>query len=306
MSGGRVNFAAKVKMKKISKIYSLSYVLRKNTLSHEVLAHSIAPDGLFTRWHGEYKRNDLSHRNEFFVSCNKFTRMEVDYFKGAKLHKKRACGQVTMLVINGSICEKCLEFESNKTKHNIDATWWDRIRDASNRDQIAALIRDARKNAVNLSIYICAKCTKEDDDTKKSKEIDHIQAEEEIKKEDDQKELKRKIKWLYLMKCYSTGFYKIGVSCDPKLRERTLQSEKPTVKMVAKWDDAQEWESHWHDHFSKHRMRGEWFQLTKCQVAFIVSTMSGKTSNNRINYIFNNETRRKRQASISARHKAIP
>lgn len=78
------------------------------------------------------------------------------------------------------------------------------------------------------------------------------------------------------MKCNSTGYHKIGVSVDPALRERTLQSEKPTVKLVAKWEDAQEWESHWHEYFKQHRMRGEWFQLTKCQVAYLCSMMKNR------------------------------
>ena len=30
----------------------------------------------------------------------------------------------------------------------------------------------------------------------------------------------------------NTGFYKIGKSAKPKFRERTLQSEKPTIELV--------------------------------------------------------------------------
>lgn len=38
------------------------------------------------------------------------------------------------------------------------------------------------------------------------------------------------------MKDCNTGFYKIGKSINPKLRERTLQSEKPTIKIIKVFD----------------------------------------------------------------------
>jgi hypothetical protein len=74
---------------------------------------------------------------------------------------------------------------------------------------------------------------------------------------------------LYLMKCNRTGFYKIGKSKNPKHREKTLQSESPSIQMIAVFNGQGWQERDWHIHFAKCRVRGEWFDLTKIQVAFM-------------------------------------
>lgn len=76
-------------------------------------------------------------------------------------------------------------------------------------------------------------------------------------------------KSLYLMKDNATGFYKIGVSKSPNFREKTLQAEKPSIKMVASWPAMGKYEKPLHKHFTKHRVRGEWFDLTEAQVRFV-------------------------------------
>jgi len=80
-------------------------------------------------------------------------------------------------------------------------------------------------------------------------------------------------KYLYLMKCNRSGLYKIGISVDPKFREKTLQAESPSIKLVGQWERTSQLEKHWHNYYAKQRRRGEWFALTKCQVAFLCSTM---------------------------------
>jgi len=71
----------------------------------------------------------------------------------------------------------------------------------------------------------------------------------------------------YVMKDDNTGLYKIGRSINPKFRERTLQSEKPTIKMVKTWGE--DIEKKLHKDYSEFRIRGEWFNLTKIQVRYI-------------------------------------
>jgi len=71
----------------------------------------------------------------------------------------------------------------------------------------------------------------------------------------------------YLMKDKCNNYYKIGVSKNPKYREKTLQSEKPTIEMVKVWD--KNIESHLHDKYKRQRIRGEWFNLTPIQVKYI-------------------------------------
>jgi hypothetical protein len=69
------------------------------------------------------------------------------------------------------------------------------------------------------------------------------------------------------MKDDNTGFYKIGKSINPKFREQTLQSEKPTIKIVKIWEKNIEKELH--NLYKSFRIRGEWFDLSKIQVKYI-------------------------------------
>jgi hypothetical protein len=71
----------------------------------------------------------------------------------------------------------------------------------------------------------------------------------------------------YLMKDNHNNLYKIGYSNNPKLRERTLQSEKPSIKMVKVWDC--DIEKKLHKLYDEFRVRGEWFNLSKIQVRYI-------------------------------------
>ena len=71
----------------------------------------------------------------------------------------------------------------------------------------------------------------------------------------------------YILKDNNTGFYKIGKSINPKERERTLQSEKPTIKMVKEFKT--DIESKLHKKYNEHRVRGEWFDLNIVQLKYI-------------------------------------
>ena len=71
----------------------------------------------------------------------------------------------------------------------------------------------------------------------------------------------------YLMKDNHNKLYKIGYSKTPKFRERTLQSEKPSIKMVKVWD--YDIEKKLHDLYDEFRVRGEWFRLSKIQIQYI-------------------------------------
>lgn len=86
------------------------------------------------------------------------------------------------------------------------------------------------------------------------------------KNEDDYEYAPEPLKYLYLMKCNRNGLYKIGVSVSPKFREKTLCSEDPSIQLVGSWEGLSNNEREWHSYFAKHRVRGEWFNLTKTQV----------------------------------------
>lgn len=73
--------------------------------------------------------------------------------------------------------------------------------------------------------------------------------------------------YVYLMKDLSNGFYKIGISNNPEYRERTLQSEKPSIEMITSKKFpvrkiAESFEKSLHAAYANKRIRGEWFDLT--------------------------------------------
>jgi len=80
--------------------------------------------------------------------------------------------------------------------------------------------------------------------------------------------------YIYLMVDLSNNYYKIGISNKPAYRERTLQSEKPTVEMLCYKEFpnrkiANNIEQALHKTYSKKRIRGEWFDLTEKEVTEI-------------------------------------
>ena len=84
--------------------------------------------------------------------------------------------------------------------------------------------------------------------------------------------------YVYLMKDVSNGYYKIGMSNKPEYRERTLQSEKPTLILISAKEYpsriiAEAIESSLHKAFGEKRLRGEWFELDKDDVEDIKSTL---------------------------------
>jgi len=78
---------------------------------------------------------------------------------------------------------------------------------------------------------------------------------------------KRKKQVSYLLKDKNTGYYKIGKSINPLKREKTLQSEKPSLILVKKFKN--NWEKHLHNKYKSQRVRGEYFNLNKIQLKYI-------------------------------------
>lgn len=84
--------------------------------------------------------------------------------------------------------------------------------------------------------------------------------------------------FVYLMKDESNGFYKIGISNKPEYRERTLQSEKPTIVLLKAKEFptrtiAEAIESALHKAYGEKRLRGEWFELDEKDVKDIERTL---------------------------------
>lgn len=74
--------------------------------------------------------------------------------------------------------------------------------------------------------------------------------------------------YVYLMHDSINNFYKIGISNSPEYREKTLQSEKPTIVMLCfkqfpKRKIAEILEKTLHETYANKRIRGEWFNLNE-------------------------------------------
>lgn len=106
------------------------------------------------------------------------------------------------------------------------------------------------------------------------KGIESREIESEINKQNNSEECH-----VYLMIDISNNFHKIGISNSPKYREFTLQSEKPTIELLAskKFINrkiAKSFESALHSAYINKRMRGEWFQLNEMEISEIIYTLN--------------------------------
>jgi hypothetical protein len=81
---------------------------------------------------------------------------------------------------------------------------------------------------------------------------------------------------VYLMIDENTGYHKIGRSINPTKRERTLQSEKPTIKLLYSCEVPLKIETILHEKYKKYRLRGEWFDLDEGQINEIVEYLESK------------------------------
>lgn len=81
---------------------------------------------------------------------------------------------------------------------------------------------------------------------------------------------------IYVMIDKNTGYYKIGRSKNPEKRERTLQSEKPTIEMLFNRDARVKDEKELHNMFSDKRVRGEWFDLNGSDLSKIKKYFNNK------------------------------
>ena len=84
-----------------------------------------------------------------------------------------------------------------------------------------------------------------------------------------QRKKETKDTYVYLMIDKNTGYHKIGRSKDPKYREKTLQSEKPTIELLYKFKAHSSTEKELHKKYNSKRIRGEWFDLNQKDIDYI-------------------------------------
>lgn len=81
--------------------------------------------------------------------------------------------------------------------------------------------------------------------------------------------------YIYIMRDTSHSYLKIGFSKDPKYRESTLQGEKPTIELIGKYKGTMSQEQTCHRILAKHRVRGEWFNITVDQAEATIKKVIG-------------------------------
>jgi len=81
---------------------------------------------------------------------------------------------------------------------------------------------------------------------------------------------------VYVMIDKNTGLYKIGRSTSPACREKTLQSEKPTIEMLFYNSGFHFDEVALHRKFADKRVRGEWFKLDADDISEVKSYFADK------------------------------
>jgi len=83
--------------------------------------------------------------------------------------------------------------------------------------------------------------------------------------------------FLYVMFDELTNYYKIGISKDPKYREHTMLSIRPTISLLfygmSKTENSRKLESNLHKKYAEKRVRGEWFSLDESDLAYIQSVL---------------------------------
>lgn len=106
-------------------------------------------------------------------------------------------------------------------------------------------------------------------------ENEQVEEQNEIKTED----VKEKgTCYVYLMIDTTNNFHKIGISNNPRYREHTLQSDKPTIELLCAKEYpsriiAESIEAALHKAFASKRIRGEWFNLGPTDIDEIKKTL---------------------------------
>ena len=76
----------------------------------------------------------------------------------------------------------------------------------------------------------------------------------------------------------TNNFHKIGISNNPRYREHTLQSDKPTIELLCAKEYpsriiAESIEAALHKAYANKRIRGEWFNLEPVDIEEIKQTL---------------------------------
>ncbi|MEI7987362.1 MAG: GIY-YIG nuclease family protein, partial [Armatimonadota bacterium] len=82
------------------------------------------------------------------------------------------------------------------------------------------------------------------------------------------------VTYVYLMEDLRNGSIKIGKSSSPRKREKTLQSEEPSIHLRFAIPCKDKVEKELHNEFAMKRLRGEWFQLESAELLDLIRRLT--------------------------------
>lgn len=106
-----------------------------------------------------------------------------------------------------------------------------------------------------------------------------VRAEEEARSDEASQRFEDAIRrssfevFTYLMEDTRNGLIKIGKSKNPERREKTLQSEAPSVELRIAVPTESDFESELHGDFDHLRRRGEWFDLSGADIKTVIEQL---------------------------------
>ena len=200
--------------------------------------------------------NQYKIKNGSFISF-KFDNNEVLQYEISKPYKNEGK--------NYFKSKSILSPSAIKTFSSQKLTKW-QIKASENSDEVRGSISDAasqrllQKFSKKYSETVIKNVSNYKEKKEKSKEIDETC-------------------YVYLMVDTANSFYKIGISNSPNYREKTLQSEKPTIELICSKSFinrkiALTIEQSLHSNYNSKRIRGEWFDLNANDIEDIKSILT--------------------------------
>lgn len=229
---------------------------------------------------------------EFLIinSCDFVLRFSFNFHRNKnyilfKYDKRQSIKDVSFLLVENRILN--FRVSNDNTTINSDQDKISRIYISDNElnlfsNKSITAIRIQQKNKENIDNEINCKesvlLLKTFAKTYKQSVIENIK-DYEVSNEEEIKEVVREVCYVYLMLDTTNVTYKIGISNSPEYREKTLQSEKPSIELLCSKSFinrkiALTMEKSLHENYDSKRIRGEWFKLTNEEVEEIIEMLS--------------------------------
>ena len=208
-------------------------------------------------------------------------KIEKNSFKSSKkihLLNNETYFETSLIITNNELAEfqnkKFLKWKIEISKNNINIIGGDLYIGGHYTGK--EVIGSCNYNTKELQQILINKFSKEFQETV---EIENPNFKGIVYRENANESVKEEECYVYLMVDLTNNYYKIGISNSPKYREFTLQSEKPTIELIAskKFINrkiAKSFEFALHTAYKEKRIRGEWFELNNSEINEIKYTLN--------------------------------